>query len=90
MMASSTRVHCFRFIRVRKRRFRTRSRLVPALELAADLDLDFGWVAVEDDVDGMLDAGTEDETAFHQVGDVAGQHLDKWLAVVYALRNDYR
>lgn len=51
MKASCTRVHCFRFIRVRKRRFRTRRRLVPALDLAADLDLDFGWVAVKDDVD---------------------------------------
>lgn len=51
MKASCTRVHCFRFIRVRKRHFRTRWRLVPALDLAADLDLDLGWVAVKDDVD---------------------------------------
>ena len=88
MKASCTRVHCFRFIRVRKRHFRTRRRLVPALDLAADLDLDFGWVAVKDDVDGMLDAGTEDETAFHQIRDIVGKNLDQRLAVVDALRDD--
>ncbi len=46
--------------------FQQRGNLIPALDLAADLDLDLGRVAVEDDVDGVLHSGTEDETAFHQ------------------------
>ena len=34
-------------------------RRVPALDLAAKLDLDLGRVAVEDDVDGMVDVITK-------------------------------
>ncbi len=33
--------------------------LVPVLDLAADLDLDLGRVAVEDDVDGEVDVITK-------------------------------
>lgn len=66
----------------------TRRGLIPALDLAADLDLDFGRVAVKDDVDGMLDSGTEDETAFHQIGDIVGEDLDERLAVVDSLGDD--
>ena len=33
--------------------------LVPALDLAAELDLDLGRVAVEDDVDGVVDVITK-------------------------------
>lgn len=36
----------------------------------------------------MLDAGTEDETAFHQIRDIVGKNLDQRLAVVDALRDD--